>query len=466
VVYAVMGRNIAEGRGVVSSFYDARAILEKGFPLGDVHLPGQALLLALSFLVNGSTERAAFVPSTIGFVASGLVLFLSGARTFGRSAGVLAALLLYSFPSVLGYSHSAMVELPLLLCSTLYLAAWLRALETEHWSSGLLLAVVLALGCMLRETFFVLLPSALYPLLRPSAPGRGRALAAFGLTFVAFLGFVFWPMHRNLAPYPHFLSAVLDRDGPGEVALALWENVKHNLAPVSLARRDLGAWIFRLEYLAVFLLPLLTLRTSPVHRTVGLYAATSFALTFALLVAVYPVRSWAAVRAFLFTLPAGLLLVSDLLLRLSRPAVRRVAVGLTLLGLLGFSFAAHRTLVADRVAAQDADHRLSRLITEQTGALRPRAVIADKAFLYGWDAYPVTVIWRASATPREIAALSAILPVDVVVANRVTRDALLAAVRQGAVRDYRLWSQPADDIAFLVSAERIGAGPSEAGRQP
>ena len=71
IVYAVMGRNLASGRGLVSNFYDALSIIRKGHPLGDVHLPGQALLLGLSMRILGPTVQAVLLPAQLSFLLSG-----------------------------------------------------------------------------------------------------------------------------------------------------------------------------------------------------------------------------------------------------------------------------------------------------------------------------------------------------------------------------------------------------------
>lgn len=98
IVYAAMGCNVAAGRGLTSNFYDPRAILADGFPLADVHMPGHALALAVSFAALGCREWAAIGVSQLAFILTGLILFRAAERVESRRAGALAAALYYVFP--------------------------------------------------------------------------------------------------------------------------------------------------------------------------------------------------------------------------------------------------------------------------------------------------------------------------------------------------------------------------------
>jgi hypothetical protein len=66
---------------------------------------------------------------------------------------------------------------------------------------------------------------------------------------------------------------------------------------------------------------------------------------------------------------------------------------------------------------------LSQTILAQTSNLSPRVIMADHAFLYGWQRYPVTVIWRPARHLEEWHNLRKRIVVDVIVAEgEIERD--------------------------------------------
>ena len=99
------------------------------------------------------------------------------------------------------------------------------------------------------------------------------------------------------------------------------------------------------------------------------------------------------------------------------------------------------------------DRPFSRLVERATVDLAPRAVIAENAFAFGWLAYPVDVIWMASARPAEVAALERRLQVDAIFVGQRRRDELLAAVAAGELTGgYSVASEPAPGVFLLVRA--------------
>jgi 4-amino-4-deoxy-L-arabinose transferase-like glycosyltransferase len=467
VVYAVMGRNIAEGEGPISNFYDARSILAKGFPLGDVHMPGHAFLLGASFLALGSGEFAALLPSAAAYLAAGLLLFELGRRLDGVATGVTAAALLYALPPLTGYVHSAMAELPLVLLGGACCAAWCRALAGPHRLLPALMAVLLGLGTMFRESFLAFLPACLFVLWRWPPPHRARALAGFGLTFAAFALLVLLPQASARAPYPNFLSTMLEGGAAHALTSAIPAHAAWNLSRIPFPGAHSSGWTFTIQYLAGLLLPLACLRVGGPARRVAAFVLAGYLATLAGLVGVYPFRArepagagplpgvyWSGVRAFIVLSAPSVLLAALALRRLPRRWQRAGATALALGTLAFVSARANSALAEDRQVAYDFDQPFSRMVAASTAALRPRTVVADMAFLYGWEAYPVSVIWRATADPVEIAGLERVVPVDVIVADGPRRLALEQAVRAGMLRGgYEVVAEPSRGLYVLASRE-------------
>ncbi len=92
IVYAVMGRNLADFRGPFTNFYWPESIIEKGYPLGDVHMPGYMFIMSVFFFLFGPQEFVPFLPSQLAFIFAGVVVFWIGKIAFNRQVGFWAAL--------------------------------------------------------------------------------------------------------------------------------------------------------------------------------------------------------------------------------------------------------------------------------------------------------------------------------------------------------------------------------------
>ena len=55
-VYAAIGRNIADFKGIYTNFYVPDAIVADGYPTGDTHMPGYTLVLASAFWLFGPSD--------------------------------------------------------------------------------------------------------------------------------------------------------------------------------------------------------------------------------------------------------------------------------------------------------------------------------------------------------------------------------------------------------------------------
>ncbi len=396
IVYAVMGRNLAAGRGAVSNFYDARSILAKGYPLGDVHMPGHSFLLGLAFRILGTDERVAFVPSALAYLATGPLLLLAARRAAGPGAGLWAAGLVCLFPSLAGYACSAMAETPLLALGCAHLLLWLRAMERPSRPGLLGLALLLGLGATVRETFFALLVPTLLVLRRVPRGRRLGAAGVFAAGLLAYVLFVFWPLFRARAPYPNYLADLLAGLGPGQVALALTGNAVRNLRVLGAAGAGPETWATRLVLALGLLAPLGLLGRGEQNRRVAAYALATTVATIVPLLFAYTLESWTGLRVVLLALPAALLALTALSHGERWRGVRRGLVVLAAGVTLALSWPVERKLVLDRLEERATEEATSLPIEHAFRCRGPHVMVAEEAFLYGWRAFPATVVWQGT----------------------------------------------------------------------
>jgi len=417
IVYAAMGRNVAAGRGLISNFYDPRAILADGFPLADVHMPGHALALAVSFAALGGREWAAIGVSQLAFVLTGLILFRAAERVESRRAGALAAALYYVFPPAGTYANTAMSETTLTAFTAGYAALWLGALAAPRWGSLARLVTVFGIACLYRETSLLLLLPTLYLLARWPSTQRTKAALGFGLFLLLFLALVFGPLYASRAAYPHFLGELKTAHGAGEIAAVILNKAQTNLRRFRIPGSSAWQWTLTAQWAATLLAALASIRLSGRARQAGLLGAFLVFGTAVALLGFYPFWAWAGVRALMPLAPLGLVAVAVALARLPSRGLRFGLSALALAGAARLSLVADDTLAAMRRSELEQGQQLSRLIREGAADGRPAVVLARGAFRYGWDAYPVSVIWD---WPTDEAALEALV-------KRVRIDLILLA---------------------------------------
>src|SRR5262249_30734678 len=124
LIYALVGRHMADGHGNVSSITHPLTLAARGFAQPDVHLPGHMVLLAAAFRLLGRHEAVALVPSLLAYLLCGLLLYVAGARHFGRDAGLLAAALYYLAPPNLAFANSALMEASVQCATAACVALW------------------------------------------------------------------------------------------------------------------------------------------------------------------------------------------------------------------------------------------------------------------------------------------------------------------------------------------------------
>jgi hypothetical protein len=408
LAYAVMARNVAEGRGVVTNFYDPRTVAVRTLPTGDVHMPGQALVIAASFSLFGPGEHGATAPARASYLACGTILYLLARRLGGIRAGALAALLFFTFPGVVTLAHTAMAELTVLLLAAALLATleWCRRDDTAR--SAVLLATLSLLALSVRETLVVFLPVALLVLFRGNRR-KPRVLAFAAVVSAGLPALVH--LYRQKAPFPHSLSMVETAADP---AHALADNVARNLTAWWSWPPGPDQWAHAAIVVVIALANAAARAGAPrPQRLAAWLSAYLYAGTVAGLIPLYPLRGWAAVRMLSFAvLPA---LVS-LAVGSARLTGRRFAIGASLLvaPLAALSFLSNSALGADRRDQFERAERVANLIRDHAPPA-PHTVLARQAFLYGWQDYPITVVTDVPDTEEVALAVERRLAPDLVI---------------------------------------------------
>jgi hypothetical protein len=430
ITYATVGRNIAAGRGPISSFSHPDAILARGFPLRDVHMPAHAYALALGFRVFGPADAAAVAVSRTAFLLAGVLVSCTALRVFGQPAGVWAAALFSFFPGLAAYANSAMSEATLLLLTAAWWLLWCAGLASGRPILAAVLGLLLAVGATHRETFVALVPAGIYALTRWPGARRRAALLAAGC-FAVWMAAVFFPLYRARPPYPHALSFLLDataQSGTGHaIAETLWRNVK------PWSRPDVWLWVYALEWVCAAAAAALALRSSRLGRRLGTWGAATFLVTFAALAPLYWLRGWTAVRMFLYTVPPCVVLLAAAVGAPARRLRRHAVPAAALLAFVAADIVANSWLARDRQAEATRGRAYAAYIRVHTAGAAPRVVIAAAAHRYGWEEYPVAVI-DADIDASRLVALASRVEVDAIVTRRHTPHFLAVLREHGYVR--------------------------------
>lgn len=415
IVYACIGRNLAEGRGLVASHYHPESILERGQPSLYVHMPGHPLLLAASFLVLGPSAWAAVIPSWLAYLGTALLVYAIGSRVGGERAAVVGALLCLAWPAFLSHASTAMSEATLTLLTLLFAWAWLEAWRTPTPVRGAVLGLILVAGLLHHETLLALLPAALAPAVRAAPAARARYLIALLVVLALGTTFLVWPAHLSRASHPHFATEALASGDPQRIATGMWRSLVDNA--LDLFRRrggasgSLGTWI---PWLGMLVPLAAARRLRGDARALLAFTIAAFGLTVAGLAPLYPLTR-VGPRPLLHLTPlmatlAGVLIASIRPARLRRGVAVAAVATLAALSARDVTF-----LLGAREEARVQEAARSRAIREATSGLEPRSALVSDAFLYAWDAWPVTVVaFGRFLDADEFDAVDARLPLDVV----------------------------------------------------
>ncbi|MFI5183947.1 MAG: hypothetical protein ACHQNV_06095, partial [Vicinamibacteria bacterium] len=123
--YAQVARNLARGRGIETgtvSFAELWLLSRYPLPLPYLlHDSGNSVLMAASFLILGVYDGAVAWGSGLAFACLPPLGFLLASRFFGRTVGLIAALLLLVHAQLLAFAAAGLSEVPYAAALTLVL---------------------------------------------------------------------------------------------------------------------------------------------------------------------------------------------------------------------------------------------------------------------------------------------------------------------------------------------------------
>jgi 4-amino-4-deoxy-L-arabinose transferase-like glycosyltransferase len=435
IVYATAARNIANFKGPYTNFYLPASIAEKGYPLGDVHMPGYIFLLAISLFLFGPNEFAAFLPSQLTFLATGVLIFWIGKTVFNRQVGFWAALWFFLLPDNFIWANTAMAEPSLTLLSTIFLWIWYKAVTGPKLRYSFWLAFLLVLGLFFREVFLVFLLPALYALWVWPSSSRLKSWLIFGSLFLIGVSLLV-PFHRIRAPYPWTVSVTNWSTLP-ELVAGIERTVSRNIEEIS----KVSTKPIYLAQIPKYVITLLVVGSLLVFERksykLSLYYLITFLPTFLIMFLIYIVYRWVGLRMFTLLMSAGIIAACAMLVRL-RGKWRLVALGGGTLILLVASISMNNMHAQDREKDFKEQSLQAQTIVDQTSklGLNPQVVMGNQPFLYGWQQYPVAVIWRTTSNLDTWLALRQWLTVDLIVVEEMSeRDRFLRAIEDGLVED-------------------------------
>jgi 4-amino-4-deoxy-L-arabinose transferase-like glycosyltransferase len=435
IVYATTARNIANFKGPYTNFYVPASIAEKGYPLGDVHMPGYTFFLAISLFLFGPNEFAAFLPSQLTFLATGVLIFWIGKTVSNRQTGFWASLWFFLLPDNFIWANTAMVESSLTLLSTIFLWVWYKAVTGPKLRYSFWLALLLVLGLFFREVFLVFLLPALYALWVWPSSSRLKSWLIFGSFFLIGVSLLV-PFHAIRAPYP-WVVAVTDWSSPPELLAGIERSVSRNIEEMS----KVSTKPIYLAQIPKYIITLLVAGSLLVFERkwykLPLYYLITFLPTFLIMFLVFLVYRWAGLRMFTLLMPAGIIAACAMLVRL-RGKWRQLALSGGALILLVASISMNNMYAQDREKDYKEQSLQAQTIVDQTIKfdLNPQVVMGDQPFLYGWQQYPVVVIWRTTSSLDIWLALRRWLTIDLVVVEEVSeRDRFLHALEDGLIED-------------------------------
>ena len=408
VIYLVGARNVVERGTLDTNFYLTYSLLRRGYPHRDVHMPGYVLALAPAVAALGPTLGAAALLNTILFAAqAALVYAIARALLPERIQAMTAAALFAVLPPFPGYLF---VAYPELVVSFVFLAGLAVLVHARGMAGAVAAGVLYALGALFRETLLLALPLYLVGL-----PPRTR-WRAFVPAAAATLFLIVIPLagHRAVHPnglYPSALEEARRSEQPlAALAQAVLGNVGANLRATARMDPETSAEDAVLALIVVLaaMAALGARRLSPEARRLAAATLLSLALLTTAVLSLYVVRErggvWGGVRAYMAWMPLLLVFATPLLFAPRRALALGMAVAV---GAAAVSLDLWQVRFFNRYKGSDHEDqaRNAAYLSRYLDSYHPQR-IASRSFLYGFEHYPVEVIWSLPRDGRELAALN------------------------------------------------------------
>jgi hypothetical protein len=415
IIYLVGARNVLERGTLDTNFYLTYSLLRRGYPHRDVHMPGYVFALTPAVAAFGPTLRAAALLNALLFAASAALVYAIARGVLAeRAQAVTAAALFAVLPPFPGYLF---VAYPELVVTFVFLAGVAVLVHARGLAGAAAAGVLYAAGALFRETLLLALPLYLVRL-----PPRAR-WRAFAPAAVATLLLVVVPFARDRAVHPNALyPSVLEearRSAQPVAALtqAVLANVAANLRATVRMDPDTNA-----EDAVLVLVVLMAAgaavgarRLSPEVRRLAAATLASLALLTAAVFTLYVVRErggvWGGVRAYMAWMPLLVVFAAPLLFA---PRRRAVTAGLALAagtGALALDLWQVRFFNRYKGSDLEDQSRNAAYLSRYLDAYQP-VRIASRSFLYGFQRYPIEVIWSLPRDGGELAALNQAIPYE------------------------------------------------------
>jgi hypothetical protein len=430
IIYLVGARNVRERGTLDTNFYLTYSLLRRGYPHRDVHMPGYVLALAPAVAVFGPTLRAAALLNALLFAAStALVYAIARGVLTGRAQAVTAAALFAVLPPFPGYLF---VAYPEIVVTFVFLAGVAVLVHARGLAGAAVAGVLYATGALFRETLLLALP--LY-LVRLPPRARGRAFLPAAVTTLLM---VVVPFARDRAVHPNALyPSVLEEARRSEhpvaaLAQAVLANVAANLRATARMDPETNAEdaMLALVVLMAAGAALGARHLSPDARRLASATLVSLALLTAAVLTLYVVRErggvWGGVRAYMAWMPLLVVFTTPLLFA---PRLRAVTAGLALAAATGaLALDLWQVRFFNRYKGSDLEDqsRNAEYLSRYLDAHHP-VRIASRSFLYGFQHYPIEVIWSLPRDGRELAALNQAISYEFLAIHE--KSPLLAALK-------------------------------------
>ena len=409
IIYLVGARNVIERGTLDTNFYLTYSLLRRGYPHRDVHMPGYVLALTPAVAAFGPTLGAAAALNVILFAAQAALVYAIARALLPERAQALAAAALFGvLPPFPGYLF---VAYPELVVSFVFLAGLAVLLHSRGLAGAAAAGVLYALGALFRETLLLALP--LYVVrLPPRARWRAffpAALATFVLVVLPFAGQR--AVHPN-ALYPSALEEARLSDHPlSTLAQTVLSNVAANLRATARMDPETSAEdaVLALIALMAAAAALGARRASPEARRLAAATLVSLALLTAAVLCLYVVRErggvWGGVRAYMAWMPLLVVFATPLLFAPPRRALAAFLAVTVAAAALSLDLWQIRFFNRYKGSDLEDQARNAAYLSRYLDAYHPRR-IASRSFLYGFQHYPIEVIWSLPRDGRELAALN------------------------------------------------------------
>ena len=166
-----------------------------------------AWIIRLATEICGDAEWCVRAPSPILYTVSSIFVFLAGRALFGARVGFWSAVVFATLPGTSVSSLLISTDVPLIVCWTIALYAWIKLVETQRTSFALLVGAAIGVGLLAKYAaiyFFLCIAVDAWTDKRArQALGQGRWLAIGGLALALVAPNLIWNASHGFATFSH-----------------------------------------------------------------------------------------------------------------------------------------------------------------------------------------------------------------------------------------------------------------------